>query len=456
MKKHPQASKEFIADEERTDWHNTAVLNFRKKRDLTVKTIDEWEELRELASAIKENVLANLDEYLLQFEAKATANGVKVHWALDGAEHNRIVHDILRRHDITRVVKSKSMLTEECHLNEYLEKQGVEVIDTDLGERIIQLKEEPPSHIIAPAVHLKREEISELFNEKLDTESGNTDPTYLTRAARRHLREKFLHAQAGITGVNFAVAETGGIVIVTNEGNADFGVNLPPVQIHCVGIEKIIPKWEHLGIFTRLISPSAAGQRISIYNSHYFKPKPGGEMHIVLVDNGRSTHLGKEDFRSSLKCIRCSACFNTCPVYRRSGGHSYHTPIAGPIGSILMPGRNLEAHSDLPFASSLCGSCSDVCPVKINIHEQLYQWRQVIAENGFIPGFKKRAMKVTAGVLANPQKMHRAGKWANTALRLLPRWVVYNPLNTWGQERELPEPPRETFSEWYQKNRTSS
>ena len=453
MKKHPKASRDFIADESRTDWHNAAVYNFRRGRDATAKSIPEWEELRSLASQIKDNVLANLDDYLVRFEAAATANGIQVHWAADAAEHNRIVHEILERHRVRRVVKSKSMLTEECHLNEYLEERNIEIIDTDLGERIIQLKEEPPSHIVAPAIHLKREEVGDLFTRTLQTEPGNNDPTYLTRAARAHLREKFLGAQAGITGVNFGVVQTGGIVVVTNEGNADLGINLPPVQIHCMGIEKILPRWEDLGVFTRLLAASAAGQRISIYTSHYFRPKPGGEMHIVLVDNGRSRHLGRKDYRNSLKCIRCSACFNTCPVYRRSGGHSYHTAIAGPIGSILMPGRDLKEFSDLPFASSLCGSCSDVCPVKIDIHEQLYKWRQEVVEQGFIPGFKKQALKMTGNMMTRPKAMQRVGKLANSALKLLPRWVVYNPLNAWGQDREMPQPPTETFSDWYKKNR---
>lgn len=453
MTRHEQLAKAFIRDEKRTDWHNKAVLNFRLKRDGTVKEIPEWEELRELASAIKEHVLANLDEYLVAFETQARANGVQVHWASTAKEHNEIVHQILKTHKVRHVVKSKSMLTEECGLNEFLERHQIEVIDTDLGERIIQMRHEPPSHIVAPAIHLKREEVSELFHRELQTEKGNNDPTYLTRAARKHLREKFLKAQAGITGVNFAVAETGAVVVVTNEGNADLGCNIPPLQIHSMGIEKIIPRWEDLGVFTRLLAASASGQKISIYTSHYLKPKPGGEMHIVLVDNGRSEQLGKNDFRNSLKCIRCSACMNTCPVYRRSGGYSYHTAIAGPIGSILMPNRDLKAYSDLPFASSLCGSCADVCPVKIDIHQQLYKWRQVIAESGNMPATKRTGLKLAGYVLANPDALTRWGKIAARLIRHMPRWLLYNSFNAWGKGRELPDPPRETFTEWYLKNR---
>lgn len=454
MKDHPKLAARFLQDEARTDWHSGAVKSFRHKRDALVKSKPEWEQLRSIAADIKDHVLANLDKYLEQFEASAAANGVQVHWALNAAEHNEIVYGILRDRNISAVVKSKSMLTEECHLNTYLESKGVEIIDTDLGERIIQLRNEPPSHIVAPAIHLKREEVGDLFRQELGTEAGNNDPTYLTREARIHLRNKFLNAQAGITGVNFAVAENGAIVIVTNEGNADMGVNLAPVQIHCMGIEKLIPRWIDLSVFTRLLAPSATGQPISIYTSHYLKPKPGGEMHVVLVDNGRTDHLAKPEYRNSLRCIRCSACFNTCPVYRRTGGHSYHGPIGGPIGSILMPTRDLQANHDLPFASSLCGSCSDVCPVKINIHEQLYIWRQEIHQKGYTPYVKKTLLNIAGKTLTNPVKLKRMGKRARQALRSMPRFILYNRLNTWGQYRELPQAPKYTFSEWYQQNRT--
>lgn len=453
MTKHADKAARFIRDEARTDWHDEALWFVRSKRDRAAHSIPEWEELRTLASQIKNNVLSNLDTYLEQFEANAVRNGIKVHWAADAAEHNRIVHSILQRHEVRHIVKSKSMLTEECRLNEYLEDQGIEVVDTDLGERIIQLKNEGPSHIVMPAIHMKKEEVGELFHEKLSTEKGATDPQYLTEAARQHLRSKFLKARAAVTGVNFAIAETGGVVVCTNEGNADMGVHLAPVQIHCMGIEKIIPRQEDLGVFTRLLARSATGQPVTIYTSHHHRPKTGGEMHIVLVDNGRSKHLGREDFRNALKCIRCGACMNTCPIYRRSGGHSYGYTVPGPIGSILTPGINLKQYSDLPFASTLCGSCSDVCPVKIDIHQQLYKWRQVIAEEGHLPTAKRQSMKIAGKVLARPSWYDRLGKMARRILSRLPRFITYSRFNTWGQERELPEPPKESFKEWYQKNR---
>jgi L-lactate dehydrogenase complex protein LldF len=327
------------------------------------------------------------------------------------------------------------------------------VIDTDLGERIIQLLEEPPSHIVMPAIHLKKEEIGELFHEKLGTEEGLSDPKQLTEAARQHLRSEFMQCDAAITGVNFGIAETGGVVVCTNEGNADMGVHLAPLQIHCMGIEKIIPRMKDLGVFTRLLARSATGQPITVFTSHYHRPRPGTEMHVILVDNGRTRQLGRENFRNSLKCIRCGACLNTCPIYRRSGGHSYGSTIPGPIGSILTPGFDLAKHKDLPFASTLCGSCSDVCPVKINIHEQLYLWRQEIRAQQLLPWSKKQSMKIAAAVLARPRLYQILGKIARKAIKVLPRWMIYNRFNTWGQGRELPPPPDQSFKEWYQKNK---
>ncbi|MBK6949530.1 MAG: lactate utilization protein [Haliscomenobacter sp.] len=451
--KHAQKATRFIADEPRTDWHDQALWFVRQKRDLAVHSVPEWESLRELASQIKLHTLANLAEYLEAFEAKAQANGVQVHWAANAEEHNRIVYGILQNAGVRKLVKSKSILTEECGLNDFLEANGIEVTDTDLGERIIQLRDEPPSHIVLPAIHLKKEEVGELFHQKLNTEKGATDPKYLTEAARHHLRERFLQADAALTGVNFAIAETGGVVVCTNEGNADMGVHLAPIQIHCMGLEKIIPRQADLGVFTRLLARSATGQPITMFTSHCNRPKPGGAMHIVIVDNGRSEHLGRPDFRNALKCIRCGACMNTCPIYRRSGGHSYDVAVPGPIGSILSPGIDLKKHSDLPFASTLCGSCSDVCPVKIDIHEQLYKWRQIAAGEGHLPVVKKWGMALAGQVLSSPQAYNLAGKLARRALKILPRFMLYNPLNDWGKSRELPIAPAGSFKEWYRKNK---
>jgi len=450
--KHADLAEKFIADEPRTDWHDDTLWFVREKRDKAAHGLPEWEQLREWASQIKNNTLSNLSNYLKEFEEKALANGIKVHWASDAREHNEIIYEIILKHGIQKIVKSKSMLTEECHLNEFLQYKGIEVVDTDLGERIVQLRKEPPSHIVLPAIHLKKEDVSTTFHEHLKTEKGNNDPQYLTEAARQHLRNKFIESQLAITGVNFAIAETGGFVVCTNEGNADMGAHTAPVHIACMGFEKLIPKAEHLSVFLRLLARSATGQPITIYSSHFQKPRPDQEMHIVIVDNGRSKQLGREDFRNSLKCIRCAACFNTCPVYRRSGGHSYHTAVAGPIGSILNPNLDMKANADLPFASTLCGSCSNVCPVKINIHEQLWKWRQVIVQEGYVAASKKISMKGMSFIFSNPKIYHFLGKTGRKAMRLFPI-MVNNKLNPWFKQREMPSAPKDSFRDWYLKNR---
>jgi L-lactate dehydrogenase complex protein LldF len=379
---HPAAAAEFVADREHAHWHDQALWVLRAKRDKCAHGLPEWEQLREIAAQIKQHTIAHLADYLEQFERNATRLGAVVHWARDAAEHNDIVHGLLKKHGVTQVVKSKSMLTEECGLNPFLEKHGIEVTDTDLGEWIVQLRRETPSHFVLPAIHIKKEEVGELFHRVIGTTEGASDPTYLTEAARHRLREKFLGAQAGITGVNFAVAETGGFVVCTNEGNADLGTTLPKLHIACMGLEKLIPRLSDLGVFLRLLARSATGQPITAYSSHFHGPREGAELHIVLLDNGRTRLLASQDFRRSLHCIRCGACLNTCPVYRRSGGHSYGVTIAGPIGSIVNAARNAEEHHTLPFACSLCGSCTDVCPVKIVLHNLLLAWRKVIAERG--------------------------------------------------------------------------
>jgi len=449
---HAALADAFNKDEPRVDWHDKTLWFVREKRDKAVFKVPEWEWLRETASQIKNNVLSNLSEYLMQFEDQATRNGIIVHWAADAKEHNEIVYGLLKKHGVDKMVKSKSMLTEECHLNEFLAEQGIDVVDTDLGERVVQLAGEPPSHIVLPCIHKKKEEIGEIFHEHLGTPAGNADPQFLTHAARLHLREKFLTRKAALTGVNFAVAETGEFVVCTNEGNADMGAHLADIHIACMGIEKLIPLRKHLGVFLRLLTRSATGQPITTYSSHFRRPRPGQEMHIVLVDNGRSVQLGKKDFRNSLKCIRCAACFNTCPVYRRSGGHSYHTAVAGPIGSILSPNLDMKKYADLPFASTLCGSCSNVCPVKIDIHDQLYKWRQVIVQEGYAPVAKKMAMKTMTWVLSNPSVYHTAGK-AGRWFMLNAPFTVNNGLNPWWKGRDMPEVPKESFGQWYKRNR---
>lgn len=453
MLNHAEASEQFIQDAERTTWHDETLWFVRSKRDKASKVIPEWEDLRDHASQIKDHVLANLGQYLVEFEAKAKANGVHVHWAKDAEEHNQIVYGLVAKHGSKALVKSKSMLTEECHLNSFLTKKGVEVVDTDLGERIVQFRDEVPSHIVLPAIHLKKEDVGETFHQHLGTPKGNKDPQFLTEAARQHLRGYFLAADVAITGVNFAVAETGEFVVCTNEGNADMGAHLAKVHIACMGIEKIIPRRKDLGVFLRLLARSATGQLITTYSSHFAKPREGQEMHIVLVDNGRTRQLARPEFRNSLKCIRCAACFNTCPVYRRSGGHSYHQPVAGPIGSILAPNFDKKSNVDLPFASTLCGSCSNVCPVKINIHEQLWFWRQDLMKEGLAPAGKSLSMKGMAWVLSHPKIYRLAGAMGRFVVKNLP-FLVNNRLNPWAKQREMPEAPKESFQTWYQSRKS--
>jgi len=448
---HPAAAATFAADVERAHWHDQALWFVRVKRDRAAAQLPAWERLRELAQQIKAHALSNLAGYLEAFERNATARGAVVHWARDGAEHNRIVHELLAARGVTRVVKSKSMLTEECGLNPYLEERGLEVVDTDLGERIVQFRGEPPSHIVLPAIHIKKEEIGALFHEKLGTAAGASDPKYLTEAARGHLREKFLAAQAGITGVNFAVADTGAVVVCTNEGNADMGTALPPLHIACMGLEKIVPRAEDLGVFLRLLARSATGQPVTTYTTHFLGPKPAGELHVVIVDNGRSALLARDPFRRALSCIRCGACMNTCPVFRRSGGYSYGTTVPGPIGSVLGPTQGPGAHATLPFASTLCGSCADVCPVRIDLHHQLLAWRQVLVEGGHAPTGKTLALRLTAWVFSSPWRFAMAGRLARLAMRVLPEGLLRRLAGAWGRQRDLPAPPPESFRDLYRR-----
>lgn len=452
---HARLANQFVADEQRARWHDGALWFVRQKRDRMASSLPEWERLRELAAQIKAHTLCELPRYLEQFEENASRLGATVHWARDAEEHNRIVHGILAAANVQRVVKSKSMLTEECHLNPYLEQHGMEVVDTDLGEWIVQLRHEPPSHIVLPAIHIKKEEVGELFHQQIGTPKGNADPTFLTHAARGELRQRFLGAQAGITGVNFAVAESGGLVVCTNEGNADLGVSLPPIHIACMGLEKLLPRLSDLGVFTRLLARSATGQPITTYTSHFHGPRAGGQLHIVIVDNGRTDIRANPTYQESLQCIRCGACMNTCPVYRRSGGHSYSNTVPGPIGSVLAPASDASKHHALPYACTLCGSCTDVCPVKIPLHHQLLAWRGELAERKLIPFGKRFSMKLARVVFSNPW-LYRTGGWiARRALRILPHALTHNRLNTWAKQRELPTAPKQSFRAQFRKSRPS-
>ena len=450
---HAEASSKFIESTDHLEFHDRRLWDLRKKRDRESEALPEWEELRALASAIKEHTLSHLGDYVEEFERNAIRNGAQVHWARDAAEHNQIVFDLLSERRVRTLVKAKSMLTDECDMRPFLENRGIEVMETDLGERIQQLDDEPPSHIVVPAVHKLRGDVARVFAQTIGTDPENDDVHYLAESQRRHTRPYFLRAEAGMTGANFAVAETGTVVVCTNEGNADLSVHLPPLYIASIGIEKIIPRIEHLGVFVRMLSRSALGSPITQLTSHFRAPRAGTEMHIVLVDNGRSERLGMADFWYSLKCIRCGACMNTCPVYRRSGGLSYGATYSGPIGVIIDPTFNLRKYSALPFASTLNGSCSNVCPVKINIHEQIYKWREIIAARHQLPFVKKEAMQIAGKVLSSPKLYRAAVETAGSSIEYLPRFMMYNRLNAWGRQREVPAAPPQTFRQWYLLNR---
>lgn len=451
-----EAAEEFISATEHEKAHDERLWDMRSRRDSALHGVPEWEELRSIASAIKEHALSRLDHYLEEFEAVATANGVIVHWAADAAEHNKIVHSILAARGARTLIKSKSMLTDECGFRAYMKSVNIEVIETDLGERIQQLDNEEPSHIVGPAIHKTRADVAEVFSRTLGSDPENDDVHYLAKQQREATRPLILQADAGMTGCNYAVAETGTVVVCTNEGNADLSANTPPLHIVSIGIEKVIPRLEDLGIFLRLLGRSAMGIPMTQYTSHFRAPRDGGEMHFVMVDNGRSERLGLQEFWTSLKCIRCGACMNTCPVYRRSGGLSYGATYSGPIGLIIDPTMNRKKYSALPFSSTLNGSCTNVCPVKINIHEQIFAWRRVMAEEHQLPLVKESMMKVLGQVLSHPRLYRAAVSTADQMLSIFPHFIVANPFNTWTRGREMPAAPRQSFHSWWKQNRGST
>ena len=470
---HVSRAREFVADESRTGWHDQALWFVRAKRDRAADLVPDWEALRVEAAGIKREALSRLPELWRRFEREATRAGAVVHWARDAQEHNRIVLDLLEQRDVRRVVKSKSMLTEECGLNPVLERHGIEIVDSDLGERIVQLRHEPPSHIVMPAIHLRREEVGELFAREMGSAPDLVDPDELTLVARKDLRGRFLGAQAGLTGVNFVVAETGSFVVVTNEGNADLGTALPPLHIASVGLEKILPEQRDLAPFLRLLARSATGQPISTYTSHFRGPRAPDpdpdpartrgaappavpELHIVIVDNGRSRLLAEPAFYEALACIRCGACLNTCPVYRRSGGHSYGTTLPGPIGSVVEPARDPAAHAELPHACTLCGSCSEVCPVKIPLHHQLLAWRGRLADDGHHTARRRLAFRLAGGLMMRPRLYRLLTRLGRRVARWLPAAWLDAWATPWTRERALPDIPEQSFRELYRADRANS
>jgi L-lactate dehydrogenase complex protein LldF len=440
------------------------IRHFTDARDRVAAEFPIMEELRDRARAIRLHSLSNLDRLLGHFADQVTALGGTVHFAADADEANRIVAGILEQTGSRLVVKSKSMVSEEIELNDHLEGVGVEVVETDLGEFIVQLAGDTPSHIIAPVLHMTRQDVGGLFSEKLGVEYTD-DPTELNEIARVHLREIFLKADAGISGVNMAIAETGSVVLVTNEGNGRLTTTAPRVHIALMGMERIVSRWEDAAVVLEVLARSATGQRLSVYTNVTTGPRreddPDGpeEMHVVVIDNGRSEILGGPT-AEILACIRCGACLNVCPIFRTVGGHAYGTVYSGPIGSIVTPGlHGMEPWWELPYASTLCGACEEVCPIRIQIPSMLLHLRERAASEGRLPGWLNRGMSRYARTTTDPQKWRRATKWASRLSAPLATrgWLrrIPGPGRGWTQYRDLPRPASESFSEWWRTNRES-
>lgn len=443
-----------------------ATQTIRKKRRQVVEEMPDWEELREAGSRIKSDVMNNLDSYLLQLEESVQKAGGHVHWAEDAEEANRIITGLVKEKGESEVVKVKSITTDEIKLNDALEKEGIMALETDLAELIVQLADDESSHILVPAIHKNRSEIRELFREKLGNKDLTDEPAELADAARLYLRKKFLNAKIGVSGGNFAVAETGTVAVVESEGNGRMCTTLPDTLISILGIEKIIPRWQDLEVFMQLLPRSATAERMNPYNTFWTGVAEGDgpqEFHLVLLDNGRTNVLADAEARQTLHCIRCSACLNVCPVYERTGGHAYHSIYPGPIGAILTPqlkGLDDKGAASLPYASSLCGACYEVCPVKINIPEVLVHLRgKVVDHQKKHGGFRKKldpehiGMRILARAFRNNRNYERSQKLARTGQGLFARDDVITRmpgmLSRWTQTRDLKTIPDQTFREWW-------
>ena len=468
--KHSIAAERVNRNPEWVTRHDQTFWSVREKRDIQAHGLPEWEQLREAASQIKKHTVTHLADYLETFERNATANGAIVHWAKDADEYNSIVMQILRQHNVKKVVKGKSMLTEECHLNDNLIANGIDVVETDLGERILQLMHLAPSHIIMPAIHITREQVKETFQEKGILEANGqqgadsmgvadkttleekADPTYLTRCARYHLRDNFMTAECGMTGANFGIASTGEIVVCTNEGNADMSTSVPKLHIASIGLEKIIPDYDAMGVFQRLLARHGTGQATTVFTSHFRKPRPGGEFHIILVDNGRSDILANEDHWQTLKCMRCGACMNTCPVYRRSGGYSYTYFIPGPIGINLGMLKDKDANYHNCSACSLCCSCDNVCPVKVDLSTQIYKWRQQLDSFHHADPIKKTMSNGMKVLFDHPSLYTTALRFAPLA-NTVPAFITGVKLNAWCKYHAMPVFAKESFHTQWKKGK---
>ncbi|WP_219460399.1 lactate utilization protein B [Nonomuraea rhizosphaerae] len=429
-----------------------ATHTIRGKRANVVGELPDWQELRAAGKAIKDETLRHLDRYLVQMEEAVTRAGGHVHWARDADEANRIVGELIKATGETEVVKVKSMATQEIGLNEALAAQGVTAYETDLAELIVQLGDDFPSHILVPAIHRNRAEIREIFLDKMEkVPEGLTDePRALAEAARLHLRERFLKSKVAISGANFMVAETGTLVVLESEGNGRMCLTLPETLISVVGIEKLLPAWRDLEVFLQLLPRSSTGERMNPYTSMWTGSVEGQDFHLVLLDNGRTDVLADEVGRQALRCIRCSACLNVCPVYERAGGHAYGSVYPGPIGAILTPqlrGMSSELDASLPYASSLCGACFEACPVAIDIPEVLVDLRAKVRHK---PA-ERAGMRVAGWILNDQVRLAKAQRLATRFRKLVPKRLP-GPLSAWTDTRDLPDIPEESFRDWWERN----
>jgi L-lactate dehydrogenase complex protein LldF len=456
----PQEAREALGDPVLRANLRAATETIRAKRAGAVAEVEDWEELREAGRAIKTDVLANLERYLIQFEAAATDAGATVHWASDAGEANEIVLRIARSHDVAEVLKVKSLTTDEIELTAALQAGGVNAIETDFAELVLQLDGDWSSHILVPAIHRNRTEIRDLFRRTIADETLEDDPAQLAEASRRFLREHFLRARMAVSGANFAIAETGTICVVESEGNGRMCTTLPPVLVSVVGIEKLIPTFADLEVYLQLLPRSSTGERMNPYTSLWTGVTAGDgpqELHVVLLDNGRTRVLADEVGRDALHCIRCSACLNVCPVYSRTGGHAYGSVYPGPIGAILTPQLiGIENAPTLPFASSLCGACYEVCPVKIDIPKVLVHLRAKAVQAGGHPG-ERAAMATLAWTFGGRRRFLAATRLGRILQRPLARDGLIRrlppPLDAWTRTRDLRPLARRSFREWWRRRR---
>ena len=472
----PKYAKEELKNEQLRSNLRFVTHAIRNKRAKVTAEVPDWQDLRDTGESVKNYVLANLPELLEQFERNFTAAGGHVHWARNATEANQIALDLIREQGVDEIIKIKSMATAETGLNEFLEENGINAIETDLAEEIVQLGHDRPSHILVPAIHRNRREIRDIFLREIEGINPDItdEPAELAEASRNRLRNKFLNTTVAVSGTNFGIAETGTLTIVESEGNGRMCLTLPDTLITFMGIEKILPTFQDYEAFLQLLPRSSTGERMNPYTSMWTGVTPGDgpqNMHVILIDNGRTAVLADELGRQALRCIRCSACMNVCPVYERAGGHAYGSTYPGPIGAILSPqlsGIEAAENNSLPYASSLCGACYEVCPVKINFPEVLVHLRAKDVESKHavreFEGNKKAPFSQMDGMMLGAKKLFTSGKMMSIAERGLPMsrlitgrkhkiTAVPGIVGGWTAYRDIPEPPKESFRNWWKKEK---